>query len=154
MRSASRFSRNTANTVPFVQRLIDSLSPSSTSLPILLARINGSQVGFSALAVGEIARAVAIAPLPGSPDIIEGAINLHGRIVPVMDIRQRFGLPAVEVTPDQFLVVLEVADRLIAIRVDDVEDVIGIEQASLESPDALSPVLQRLEGVRHVDDVI
>lgn len=118
-----------------------------TSLPILVARIDGTQVGFAASAVSEIVRAVAIAPLPGAPDIIEGAINLRGRIVPVVDVRQRLALPAVANSTEQFLVALQTTDRLIAVRVDDVEDVIEVARTSMESPSALSPALRRLHGV-------
>jgi purine-binding chemotaxis protein CheW len=120
---------------------------SQTSVPLLLARIDGTQVAFSASAVREIVRAVAIAPLSGAPGVIEGAINLHGRIVPVVDVRQRLALPAVAVSPDQYLIALQTSDRLIAVRVDDVEDVIEVAESSMESPSSLSPVLEWLQGV-------
>lgn len=123
---------------------------SQTTLPILLARIDGTQVGFSASAVIEIVRAVAIAPLSGAPGIIEGAINLHGRIVPVVDIRQRLALPALALSPEQYLIALQTSHRLIAVRVDDVEDLIEIDASSLESPASLSPVLQRFQGIAAV----
>ena len=125
---------------------------SQTTLSILLARLDGTQVGFSASAVREIVRAVAIAPLSGAPGVIEGAINLHGRVVPVVDIRQRLALPAVALAPEQYMIALEASDRLIAIRVDDVEDVVEIARSSLESPASLSPVLQRLHGVAALAD--
>lgn len=117
------------------------------SLSILLARIAGTQTGFPAAAVHEIVRAVAIAPLSGAPAIIEGAINLHGRIVPVVDVRRRLALPPTPLAPDQFLVILDTIDRLIAVRVDDVEDLIDVPITSLESPEALSPVLERFHGI-------
>jgi purine-binding chemotaxis protein CheW len=121
--------------------------PSQAPLPILLARIDGTQVGFAAAAVREIVRAVAITPLSGAPGIIEGAINLHGRIVPVVDVRRRLALTAVPVSPEQYLVALEISDRLIAVRVDDVEDVAEIASADLESPASLSSVLERIQGI-------
>ena len=122
--------------------------PSSTPThSVLLTRLAGTQIGLSASAVRQIVRTVAIAPLPGAPAIIEGAINLHGRIVPVVDVRQRLELPAVANAPDQFLVVVETSDRLIAIRVEDVDDVSEISTEGVESPAVLSPVLQRLAGV-------
>jgi purine-binding chemotaxis protein CheW len=124
---------------------------SESTLPVLLARIDDTQIGFSATAVREIVRAVAIAPLAGAPGVIEGAINLHGQIVPVVDVRQRLALPAVPVAPGQFLVLLETSDRLIAVRVDDVEDVTVIPASSLESPAAVSPVLQRLQGIAAIE---
>jgi purine-binding chemotaxis protein CheW len=124
---------------------------SQSTLPILLARIDDTQIGFSATSVREIVRAVAIAPLAGAPGVIEGAINLHGQIVPVVDLRQRLALPAVPVAPGQFLVLLESGDRLIAVRVDDVDDVTDIPASNLESPSALSPVLQRLQGIAAIE---
>ena len=123
------------------------MTSASTSISILLARLAGTQVGFSANAVREIVRSVAIAPLPGAPVIIEGAINLHGRIVPVVDVRQRLELAALPNSPEQFLIIMETSDRLIAVRVEDVDDVTVIPTSDLETPAALSPVLQRLSGV-------
>ena len=123
------------------------MTSASASISILLGRLAGTQVGFSASAIREILRSVAIAPLPGAPAIIEGAINLHGRIVPVVDLRQRLALPTLSNSPDQFLVLLAASDRLIAIRVEEVDDVIEIAAADLSAPSALSPVLPRLAGV-------
>jgi purine-binding chemotaxis protein CheW len=127
------------------------MSPTQTTLPILLARISGIQVGFAASAVRKIVRAAAIAPLAGAPAIIEGAINLHGRIVPVVNVRQRLDLPAAGLTPEQFFIVLHASDRLIAVRVDDVDDMIELAETSLESPASISPVLERLQGVAAID---
>ncbi len=124
---------------------------SQSTLPVLLARIGDTQIGFSATAVREIVRAVAIAPLAGAPGVIEGAINVHGQIVPVVDVRERVALPPAPLSPGQFLVLVETSDRLIAIRVDDVEDVTVIPSSSLESPAALSLVLQRLQGIAATD---
>ena len=120
---------------------------SELTVPVLLARLDGTQLGFPAASVREIVRAVAIAPFPGAPRVIEGVINLHGRLVPVIDIRERLALPPAALAPDQFLVALQISDRLVAVRVDDVEEVTDVAQAGVEAPAALSPVLQRLQGV-------
>ena len=117
------------------------------SIPVLLTRLDDTQIAFPAASVREIVRAVAIAPFPGAPRVIEGVINLHGRLVPLIDIRERLALPPVALAPDQFIVALQISDRLIAVRVDDVEDVMDVAQANVEAPAALSPVLQRLQGV-------
>lgn len=121
--------------------------PPQTAFSLLLAQIDGSAIGFPTSAVHGIHRAVAIAPLPGAPDVIEGAINLRGRIVPVLDLRRLFGLKRADVSPDQFLIVLSIADRLIAVRVDEVLDVTEVPRERFESPGTISPVLERLEGV-------
>lgn len=122
-----------------------------TVLPVLLVRIDGTQVGFPSSAVREIVRAVAITPLAGAPEIIEGAINLRGQIVPVVDIRRRLALRAVALSPEHYLVALQTSDRLIAVRVDDVEDMTEVPKSSLASPASLSPVLARLAGVAAID---
>ncbi len=126
--------------------------PSATSTQFLLARLGDARIGFAASAVHEIARAVAITPLAGAPDIIEGVINVHGRIVPVVDVRRRLSMHAVALAPEQFLIVIEVADRLIAVRVDDVEDLLDVAADSLTPPASLSPVLRRLEGISALSD--
>lgn len=126
------------------------MPPTAPSIQVLLASLSGTQIGFPADSVHEIVRAVAIAPLPGAPAIIEGAINLHGRIVPVVDVRRRLELPPEPLAPDQFLIALEARDRIIAVRVDDVEDVIEIASSSLVSQASVSPLLDRLEGIASV----
>ena len=124
----------------------------SNSTSILLTSLAGTRLGFSALAVREIVRSVAIAPFPGAPAIIEGALNLHGRLVPVVDVRHRLDLPALPNSPDQFLVVLETSDRFIAIRVDDIDEVLEIATTDLDAPSELSPVLRRVAGVAATAD--
>ena len=128
------------------------MDPVSNSTSILLTSLAGTRVGFSALAVREIVRSVAIAPFPGAPAIIEGAVNLHGRIVPVVNVRHRLDLPALPNSPDQFLVVLETSDRYIAIRVDDIDEVVDIETPAADQRGELSPVLRHLAGVAATSD--
>jgi len=133
------------------------LSPGNvTSLrattPLLLTRLADTRIGFAASAVREIVRSVAIAPLSSAPAVIEGAINLRGSVIPVVDVRGRLGMPERPNTPDQFLVILETSDRHIAVRVDDVEDVVEVVTADVETPAALSPALEQLAGVAATAD--
>ncbi len=104
-------------------------------------------MGLPALAVREIVRAMAIEPLPGAPSIVEGVVNLRGQILPVVDVRFRLALPAAALAPEQFLVALDLRDRAIVIRVDDVEDVVDVDESALEQPSSISPALERLAGV-------
>ena len=114
---------------------------------ILLVRLGETVVGLPATAVHEIVRAVAIGALPGAPPIVEGALNLRGRLVPVVDVRARLGLAASPLDPDQFLVVLALGDRLAALRVDDVDDLVELEAGAVASPVTLSPALRGLAGL-------
>ena len=123
------------------------MTTDTPAVSILVARLAGAQIGFSANSIREVLRSVAIAPLLGAPTIIEGAVNFRGRIVPVVNVRERLALPALPNAPDQFLVMLEARDRLIAVRVDDVDDVVSVEASELEPPQGVSPALQRLAGI-------
>ena len=117
------------------------------NLAILQARLSDVPIGLPAFAVRTIVRAAEITPLAGAPRIIEGTVNLHGTAVPVVDLRYRFGMPAVPLAPDQVFIVLDTLARTIVVRVDDVDDVIEISRTDLGAPDALSPVLRGLVGV-------
>ena len=128
------------------------MTPVSGTTSLLLARLSDTRIGFSAHAVREILRSVAIAPLSGAPEIIEGAINLRGTVIPVVDVRRRFGVAASPNSPEQFLVLLETSDRLIAVRVDDVDDVVEVSSLDVEAPGVLSPVLQGFAGVASTPD--
>ena len=123
------------------------MTPEITVVSVLLARLAGAQIGFSASAVREVLRSVTIAPLLGTPPIIEGAVNFRGRIVPVVNVRARLSLAALPNSPDQFLVILEAHDRLIAVRVDDVEDLVEVAASELEAPAGVSPVVERVAGI-------
>jgi purine-binding chemotaxis protein CheW len=116
-------------------------------LPVLLARLDGTQVGFTAEIVREIVRAVEISPLLSGPAFLEGVINLHGCIVPVLDLRERLGMTHVAVAPEQYLIAMQIGGRLMAVRVDDVEDIAEIDETSLNSASSLSPSLQGLRGI-------
>ncbi len=128
------------------------VTSTSPSTPLLLTRLTDLRIGFAAGAVREILRSVAIAPLPGAPAVIEGAINLRGTIIPVVDVRRRLGLASLANAPDQFLVLLETSDRVIAVRVDDVDDLIDVPTVNVESQQTLSPVILGLAGVAATDD--
>ena len=128
------------------------MTPALASTSLLLTRLADTRLGFSASAVREIVRSVAIAPLSSAPAVIEGVINVRGTVIPVVDVRGRLGMPARPNAPDQFLVILETSDRLIAVRVDDVDDVVDLPSEDVQAPDALSPALQQLAGVAATAD--
>ena len=118
----------------------------------LRVRLGGGIVGIPAIAVQEIVRAVAISALPGAPAIIEGAINVRGRIVPVVDVCRRLAVPARALDPEEFIVVLRVGERVVALRVDDVDDVVEVPADSVERSGSLSPALRGLAGVSARED--
>lgn len=68
--------------------------------------------------VEEVVRAVAITPLPGAPEIVEGVIRVRGRVVPVLDVRARFGHARRPLHPDHHLILANAEGRVLALRID------------------------------------
>lgn len=96
----------------------------------LTFQLDGQEYGIAILKVQEIKGWDKITPIPNSPLYVSGVLNLRGVIVPVIELRKRFNLPAAK--PDAFtvIVVVNVGERLAGIVVDSVSDVIrlGAEQ--------------------------
>jgi purine-binding chemotaxis protein CheW len=115
----------------------------------LLFELEGQRYGLPAERVREIVRMVAINALPGAPDAVEGVVNVRGEIVPVYDLRSRFGLPARPVDPSEHLVLLVSSGRSAAIRVDAAESLETIEDGAFTPLTALPESAQ----TRHVAGV-
>jgi purine-binding chemotaxis protein CheW len=97
--------------------------------------------GISVLKIREIIRLTGITAVPQMPDYVKGVINLRGKIIPVVDLRLRFGLGSGQATEHTCIVVVQVErpdkTRLaMGIVVDDVEEVTNIAAADIEeTPD-------------------
>jgi purine-binding chemotaxis protein CheW len=96
--------------------------------------------GISILKVREIIRLIDITPIPRMPDYVRGVINLRGKIVPVIDLRMKLGLPNVATTNRTCIivtyVVMDSATKLMGMIVDALEEVYQITADELEpAPD-------------------
>jgi purine-binding chemotaxis protein CheW len=88
--------------------------------------LGDEEYGVAILRVQEIKAWDNVTRLPNTPHYLCGVVNLHGAIVPVVDLRLRFGMPALAYTPTTVVVVLKVdgnRQRTVAIVVDGVSDV-------------------------------
>ena len=66
----------------------------SPALRLVVFGIEGQRYALPLLAVERVLPMVAVSPLPKAPSVALGVINFHGQVVPVLDIRNRFGLPS------------------------------------------------------------
>ena len=62
-------------------------------------------------------------PVPGAPPYVAGLVQVRGRVVPVVDLRARFGLPAAEPTLDTRIVVAQHGERTVGLLVDSAREV-------------------------------
>ena len=82
--------------------------------------------------VREIIRMQAVTSVPDAPEFIEGVMNLRGSVIPIVDLRKRFGLPAGEMTADTRVVVVDISGEGIGVIVDAVTEVLRITESSIE----------------------
>jgi purine-binding chemotaxis protein CheW len=95
---------------------------------------------------------VAVAPLLDAPPIIEGVVDSRGRIVPVLDVRSRFGLPGRPLDTTQHFVLAEAGTRIVALRVDRALDLLEVPLADIESAARAAPGSRHTEGVARLPD--
>lgn len=95
---------------------------------------------------------VAVSPLPGCPDLVLGAINMHGDVVPVLDLRRRLGLAAGDYGPTARLLVAHTANRVVAVPVDDVTGVAEIPVATVVAPETVLPDIADVSGIGALPD--
>jgi len=118
----------------------------------------GEEYGVDILGVQEVKVWTEVTALPNTPAYIKGVLNLRGVIVPIIDLRARFKMPAVDYTETTVIVVLKlnVADkhRIIGLVVDSVSDVLDLPHSAQKSVDEfdLNSKSAAITGVATVSD--
>jgi len=110
----------------------------------LTFRLERQEYGLPIIEVQEIKGWTSITPVPNAPEHMLGVLNLRGTIIPVIDLRKRFGLS--QSGHDEFtvIIVVNMGDRLGGLVVDSVSDVIAAEDEEIQSnPEAESNMDQR-----------
>jgi purine-binding chemotaxis protein CheW len=117
-------------------------------------RLEDEVYGVNVMQVQEVLRHTEIAPVPGAPSYVLGIINLRGNVVTVIDTRQRFGLPASDVTDNTRIIVMEVDSQVIGILVDAVSEVVYLHQSEIEKAPNVGTddSAKFIQGVCHKDD--
>jgi purine-binding chemotaxis protein CheW len=116
-------------------------------LQILVFEVGGQHHGLPAAEVQELLRAVSVVPTPSASAPVEGVINLRGRIVPVLDVRSRFRLPTRPVEHTDHFIVARAGERLVALRVDRVLDLVLLDTADVAETRDVVPGLEHVARV-------
>lgn len=95
---------------------------------------------------------VAVSPLPKAPPVALGVINLHGQVVPVLDIRSRFGLPPRDCGLSGHLLVARTRRRILALPVDEVFGVQEVTEEAATPPGTVLPELGYVAGIVTLSD--
>lgn len=105
---------------------------------LLTFSLGSEGYGVSILKVKEIIGMMDITPVPKTPDFIKGVINLRGRIIPVMDLRTKFGMEEQEYNERTCIIVTEIlikgVQKLLGVVVDMVSEVVTVTDEQIEPP--------------------
>ena len=109
--------------------------------------LHGEEYGLEILKVREIIGYMAITPVPRTVEHIKGVINLRGQVIPIIDLRLKFGMPEADVTEQSCIIVVESLKegviKQIGIIVDSVSEVHDIAQKMMEPPPEFSAAVDR-----------
>ena len=94
------------------------------------------EYGIGILEIKEIIGMMPITTVPQTPEFVKGVINLRGKVIPVMDLRLRFGMEAMDYTERTCIIVVEIASQtgtvMIGVVVDSVSEVLNIKGEDIE----------------------
>lgn len=99
---------------------------------IISFAIGDDQYGVDIMAVREIKEWSNVTHLPKQPDYVRGVLNLRGAMVPVLDLRCRFGEGVTEPTPTHIIIVVHIDDRPVGLLADRVLDIVSFETSKIQ----------------------
>jgi len=106
-------------------------------LQLVTFRLGNEEFSLDILRVQEIIRHMELTRVPRTPDFVDGVINLRGRVIPVLDLRKRFGLPSDEKTNETRIIVVDVDNKTVGLKVDAVSEVLRLPADTVEPAPAI-----------------
>ena len=94
----------------------------------------GEEYGLEILKVHEIIGILPITRVPRTPEFIRGVVNLRGKVIPIVDLRAKFGMPTTDDAQETCIIVVQVKGVQIGVVVDKVSEVANINEADVEPP--------------------
>lgn len=124
----------------------------SDLIQLVVFRLDEQRYALPLAVVERIVRAAEVTPLPKAPPAVIGVIDIEGRVLPVLDLRQRFRLPEREIIPaDQFLIA-QTAQRTVALLIDEAQGVFERQLSEIIAVDRIAPGLEHVQGVIKLAD--
>ena len=115
-------------------------------------KLDDQEYALDITSVVQVVRMVAITSMPEAPEIVEGVINLRGKVIPVVDIRRRFGLPIKPYDLNTQLLIARKDGHMMALIVDVVSEVLAMPASNVELPSEIMPQMERLSAVGKLGD--
>ena len=117
-------------------------------------RLDNEDYAIAITKIQEIILMKPITRIPQVPDFIEGLINLRGSVIPIINLRKRFGLPSREVDDETRTIVVNIHDKTVGCIVDAVTQVMRINRDQIQPPplSVLAVAHQYISGLARLDD--
>jgi purine-binding chemotaxis protein CheW len=124
------------------------------TVQVVSFKLGSEEYGVEIAQVQEINRMVAVTHVPRAPQFMEGVINLRGQLIPIIDLRTRFGMKRAEHTKNTRIVVTEIGAKRVGMVVDSVSEVLRLPVDAIEdAPDMITGVdTEYIRGVGKIED--
>jgi purine-binding chemotaxis protein CheW len=106
-------------------------------LQLVSFNIGQEEFGLGIQSIQEINRMVEITRVPNSPEFVSGVINLRGKVIPIINLRKRFGFPPKENDRNTRIIVVELGTMVVGFVVDAVSEVLRIPKNITEPPPSI-----------------
>lgn len=116
--------------------MTDEVVPTFAASRFVVFTLAEEEFAVDVAQVQEIIEMQEVTRVPRAPEFVKGVLNLRGKILPVMDLRERLGLPPASEAP-QRIVVAQLGDQVVGMMVDSVVEVLPLPESSIEPPPAL-----------------
>jgi purine-binding chemotaxis protein CheW len=123
-------------------------------LQLVSFKLGEEEFGVDILKVQEINRLVEITKVPRAPGFVEGVINLRGKVIPIIDLRKRFGLDLKEHDKDTRIVVVDIDGSIMGMIVDAVSEVLRLPTSTIEPAPEIATSIdsEYIRGVAKLED--
>ncbi len=121
---------------------------------LVVCDLANEHYGLDISAVESIIKMQPVTVVPRAPAFVEGVTNLRGKVLPVIDLHKRFGLPQGEPTKETRIIVVEMNQETVGIIVDRVSEVLRLDPESVEPPSPIVTTVDStfIQGIAKVDE--
>lgn len=122
----------------------------------LTFRMGEERYGIEILRVQEIIQMMTVTPIPRTPAFVKGVVNLRGKVIPVIDLRMKFSLPANNANEQNCIIVVDLGDMHMGVVIDSVSDVINFPKDKIDKVPSFGVNLDTafIRGIGKEDEIV
>jgi purine-binding chemotaxis protein CheW len=145
--------KSSADPLRLIESAVDA-QDKALSRQVVCFRVGAESYGIDIRLVREIRAWSPTTNLPNTPNFVRGVINIRGAIVPILDVRARFGQGQTDATKAHVVIVVAIGARLVGLLVDAVSDIVAVAESEIKSvPDVSGTAAHEcLEGIVTINE--